>query len=682
MAGKGTKKARRATAGQEEAMRQVLSGMQPDTEGTAALDAVNNCSMFLAGDLPDEEKEAIRKVDFSVLERRMEGFTVFPDETVQRMDHERLVRYACQLGAALLSCQDEYLRIAEQLANAQELFLNGRNALFGRSTQRFSAIAGRRTGEADGKGRCSEGNGGPGNTDNQDIQDIQDKDPQGAQNPQGDPVKSPASPDEGDGKQRSKGTPRRSRGCADRVCRNAQKNNIDVTIGEDVLNDIFGTGNWEDIPGAEVIVNEYKVIPAKVVVNVYHLHKYRAIDTSGINGPECVTAKSPVERVRDKSRMSASLLGYMMYGRNSLRMPVERVCSHLGTLGLDLTPQQAYENQSFYDRYFSILQERQWVLLLNSHNIQIDETPVRYYDRVGKKVKRGYMWVFTSGEMSGGKKITLFYFAQGRGAQVLRECLSGFTGVIGSDGHSAYHVFARESGGAVINAGCLDHFRKRVVAALRAVPGLEQMTEEEKRKIPAYVIMERLAKVFKLERKVRELETKAEREAFREGYVREAFEALVKETLDLEGRGHPEGSYMANVIRYMKNQEVYLEEFLKNGDIASNNTNCERKFAFFSVLRNQIKMFGSFRGAQIAGHLEGLEQTARQYVKNTRIYYQFLFERLIAFVKKVEKSNADGGEDWANAGELDRFMPWSEEYLEYEASVLAEERQAVLPASR
>ena len=103
------------------------------------------------------------------------------------------------------------------------------------------------------------------------------------------------------------------------------------------------------------------------------------------------------------------------------------------------------------------------------------------------------MWVFTSGEMLDGQKITLFYFAQGRGAQVLRECLSGFTGVIGSDGHSAYHVFARESGGKVINAGCIDHFRKRVVTALRAIPGLDQMPEEEKRKIPAYVIMERLA---------------------------------------------------------------------------------------------------------------------------------------------------------------------------------------------
>lgn len=91
-------------------------------------------------------------------------------------------------------------------------------------------------------------------------------------------------------------------------------------------------------------------------------------------------------------------------------------------------------------------------------------------------------------------------------------------------------------------------------------------------------------------------------------------------------------------------------------------------------------MFGSFRGAQIAGHLEGLEQTARQYVKNTRIYYQFLFDRLIPFIKEAEKSDIDGGADWADAEELDSFLPWSKDYLEYEASVLAEERQSVFSA--
>ena len=55
-------------------------------------------------------------------------------------------------------------------------------------------------------------------------------------------------------------------------------------------------------------------------------------------------------------------------------------------------------------------------------------------------------------------------------------------------------------------------------------------------------------------------------------------------------------------------------------------------------------------------------------------------DRLIPFIKEAEKSDIDGGADWADAEELDSFLPWSKDYLEYEASVLAEERQSVFSA--
>lgn len=661
----GMERTRRATTGQAKAMKQVLSGIQPDTEGTTALDMRADKNLFLIGDLPDEEKEAACKVDFSVLQRRPETFTVFPDDFVRSMNHEMLVDYAIRLGAASREYLREYILVAEQLGNAQELIRNERNTLFGRSTQRLAALTG-------GTDRRSKSRTKAG--------DIPEAEKEEQKAPE--PEKAPVPEECVNEKKAASGRPRRTKGCADRVCQDAFENHIDVTVDKETLDRVFGKDNWKEIKDTEVIAKKYRVIPSKVIVDVYHMHKYGALDTANIKGPELITAKSPIQRIRPKSRMSAELLGYLMYCRNSLRMPVDRVCDHLHTLGLNLTPQMVYENMNYYDPFFEALQKRQWAELLSSSYLQIDETPVRYYDRVEKTVKRGYMWAFTTSEMlDDAKKITLFYFAFGRGADVLRECLSGFKGVIGSDGHSAYQVFARESGGSVLNAGCLDHFRKRVVAALRTIPGLSGMSEEEKRAIPAYVIMERLGKVFKLERKVRKLKTKCEREMFREEHVREEFKELVNETLGLDNGSHPEGSYMADVIRYMKNQEVYLEQFLTDGNIASNNSLCERKFAFFSVLRNQIKMFGSFRGAQIAGRLEGLEQTAREYVKNTRIYYQFLFEQLIPYIDAARKSAPDGKiPDWSAASGLDRFIPWSEEYAEYEAAALSKEMSSIIMA--
>ena len=675
---------RRASSGQTAAMEKILSGLPPDADGTAALKA--GCEESppsgqpLPGDMPDEERDAIRKVDFSVLQHELPAVTIYPDEMLGKMDAEHLVPYARTLGKALEAYREEYLLAATQLANAQELVLNGQNALFGRSSQRFSAITGKQHGKEDAAAG-KPGEGKPGTDGEPDA--GKRKATGDAAAGQGEPASDGTQgnpPGPGTGKGVPKGRPRRQKGCADRVCQDAEENIIHVRKSAEELDRIFGKGNWEDVEGLRRSVKSYRVVPARIVVDVLILHQYRAKDPGACrNAPEVVGARNPMERLRPKSRVSSSLMAYLLYMRGNLRMPVDRVCSHVAALGLNLTPQQVYENLDYYDQFFTILQERQWTKLLLCHYLQIDETPVRYYDSKAKKVKRGYMWVFTASEMlDDAEKISLFYFAEGRGADVLRECLSGFTGVVGSDGHSAYQVFARESDGKVVNAGCLEHFRKRLVAALRAVPGLAQMTEEEKKEIPAFVILERLNKVFALERKVKLLQTKAEREAFRESQVREAFEAVVEETLGLKDSGQPAGSYLASAIRYMENQEVYLEEFLKDGNIACQNSKSEQKIAFFAVLRGQVKMFGSFRGAQVAGTLEGLEQTARQHVKDTRIYYQFLLDRLVPYIRKkrLMKEHPEDTIDWAHDEALDAFTARSKEYLQYEMELKKQERAA------
>ena len=147
-AGKSTKnQSRRASSDQSAAMERLLSGLMPDSDGTAALKAAcedgEESSRSLTGDLPDEEREAVRKVDFSVLEQMPPAFFLFPDEIVKQMDVAQATAYAISLGKALKAYQKIYLSMAKQLANARELVLNGQNALFGRSSQRFSALMGK-----------------------------------------------------------------------------------------------------------------------------------------------------------------------------------------------------------------------------------------------------------------------------------------------------------------------------------------------------------------------------------------------------------------------------------------------------------------------------------------------------------------------------------------------------------
>ena len=672
------KEPKKGTAAQVRALEEEYSHLE---EGAPLNAGCEDGTVVYAG-LPDEVKDNLNKVDFSILNRDLMEVNILDSDAAILLPPDQLYAYLEEQNKTLRFYVQAFMDISQELANAQELILNQQNTIFGRSTQRSSALFGNKkdTGKAgntdekrqNGKQQESVKSDAEGTT--QAVEEgTQKKEvtPSEAESPEEAVPDTLSNSTENDPGQNGKGQPKRSAGCAERVYQDAEVCHIDCTIPESKLDGLFGSSGWKELPGAERKSTEYSIIPAKIIIKIFHLHAYCAADCTDPEVKGMVRAKLPINRPRAKSPISSGLMAYILHGRNSLRIPVERICDDFSSSsGFALTPQRVYENLRFYDRYFRILEDLLWTILLSSHYIQVDETPVRYYDRTEGKMKRGYLWVFTTSEMLlDGKPITLFYFAEGRDAGVLRHCLGKFTGYLGSDGHNAYQAFARDSEGTVINAGCLDHFRKRVVSALRAIPNLKQMTEEEKLGIPAYVIMLKLNEVFRLEKNTKKLATKEERDAYRKETVRNAYEDLVQTTLGIDITACQAKSYTYEAIRYMRNQEVYLNQFLEDGNIASNNSKCERKFAFFAILRNQIKMFGSLAGARIAARMESIEQTAREYIRDTRIYYKFLFDEFIPFVKKQDPDT-----DFVSLPELADYLPWSERNKRYREATLERER--------
>lgn len=690
---KGRTISRKATMAQTSAMAETVSCLETDAAATAALGENIGTGSVIYATLPDEEIEFSTKVDFSVLKKELMEVAILDDDSVRLLPKEQLYEYAAGLAKTLRFYVGQYQAVAEQLGNAMELILNQRIELFGSTSQRTSSLFGGK-GERDPEKAYSVGDSSsgqaavgtpevpqsPGNLNPSEQDPIPvSPDPeqpehkeQGEEIPEAGKGNGVAIPGNDTPSGSTKGQPKRTAGCAAKVYEDAVVRHFHCTIPESRLDQLFGGSGWKELTEGERIATEYAIIPATVVVKVFHLHAYCAKDCSDPAVPGVVRARSPIIRSRQKSPVSGGLMASVLYSRNALRIPVSRICDDLNAMGLKMTPQRLYENLHYYDRFFQYLLDQMWIVLLSAHYIQIDETPVRYYDKETHRSRRGYLWVFTTSEMLvGGMPVTLFYFAEGRGADVLSRCLRGFEGVAGSDGHSAYHVFARESGGTVTNAGCLDHFRKRVVAALRAIPNLREMTEQEKLGIPAYVIMLKLNRVFDLERRTKKLATKEERDAYRQGPVRDAFDELVETTLGISLHDCPVGSYTSKAIKYMQNQEVYLREFLEDSNIASNNSKCERKFAFFATLRNQIKMFGSARGAEVAATLESIEQTAREYTGNTRIYYKYLIEKMCPFIRDKQKEDPDV--DFQALEEFQQFHVWSDEFKAYKETVQQKE---------
>lgn len=635
---KKSRPSRRATEKEASSIAAGSAAMEVDHAATAGLGSGCGSGDDAFASLTDEERDMMKKVDFSVLQRELPQVCVLDEASVRLLGREDLAEYAVRTTALLLAYVKQYRDVAKELGNAMELIMNGRAAMFGRSSQRSSAILGNKGGTSDRKdasteeGQAQEPPAGssPGDdaSSGSPCREGDGAVPQGS-GPAEENGNGPGS--SGKGGEKKKDRPRRRTGCTRKVYEKANVINIDCVIPKEELDAVYGEGGWKEMPAAFRDITEYTVIPAMIVVKVYHLHACSAADCTDPDSPGIMRAENPLsgKRAREKSPVTGGMTADILHMRGSLRIPVFRICRYYSSMGLALTPQRVYENIAHYSELFTPLIERLWPELLRCRYIQVDETPVRYYDRHTKKLRRGCLWVFTTSEMLiGGRPVTLFYYAEGRGAEVLRRCLRdrGFEGVVGSDGLSSYHVLARESEGKIVNAGCLDHFRKRLVMALRTVPGLDQMTEEERLGIPAYVIWKKLNAVFMLDRKTKELQTKEERDAYRDAAVRGAFEELSASVKGTDKEGCPEGSYLSSAITYFENQEVYLKEFLDDSNIASNNSKSERKFVFFSILRNQIKMFGSSGGVEDAAVLESLEQTAREYMGNTKLYYQYLVD--------------------------------------------------------
>ena len=671
---------RKATGGEARAFAEECARMETDAGRTAGLDAAEESAAY--AEMPDEEREARKKVDFSVLTRERMEFRILDEDTIRILDANVIRSHCLHLQTILLFYQQLDIDMTRELGNAMELILNQNVERFGRRSQRSTALFGDGSTGAATDG-CTPGTdmGGP-----EAGEDTAGSEPEtdgameenGATAGEGAETGAAGAESGKEGKDvnaeggKKKDRPRRKKGCAENVYKDATVKDVHCEISKEELDATFGDGGWKDEPGLERIVTEYKFVPASVIVVRYHLHAYCPVDDTDPEVPGVVIAKNPVTRAREKSPISSGLMAGILHLRGALRVPVDRICGLLGSMGLALSPQRVYENLAYYGGFLVHLVSRLWTLLLSCSHIQADETPVRYYDKAEKKVRRGYFWVFTTSEMLvGGRPMTLFHLARGRGAEVLRECLHGYEGVVGSDGHVSYHVFAAESGGRVTNAGCLDHFRKKLVPAVRAIPGLKDMPEKERQKIPVYVILTRLNEVFGLERETKKLSTLEERNALRRSKVHEAFENLAREISAADTEKSPEGSYLARAVKYFKNQEPYLREFLEDGEICSNNSKCERKIAFFAVLRTQLKMFGSFKGAEVAALLETIEQTAREYMADTRLYYKFLIEKYCPFVKRQEK-----GKDISSMEEINDFLPWADNWAAYEKD--GREKESIL----
>ena len=153
MAGKlNRKEPQKGTAAQVQALEEEYSRLE---EGEALKAGCEDGTIVYAV-LPDEVKESLNKVDFSILNRDLMEVNILDSDSAIRLPPDQLRAYLEEQNKTLRFYIQAFMDVSQELANAQELILNQQNTIFGRSTQRTSALLGGKknggkTGKADEK---------------------------------------------------------------------------------------------------------------------------------------------------------------------------------------------------------------------------------------------------------------------------------------------------------------------------------------------------------------------------------------------------------------------------------------------------------------------------------------------------------------------------------------------------
>jgi transposase len=177
-------------------------------------------------------------------------------------------------------------------------------------------------------------------------------------------------------------------------------------------------------------------------------------------------AKLPPRPI-DKSVAGPGLLSHIIVGKYQDHCPLYRQEQIFARHGLEISRATMNNWLEHCAEWAQPVCEAQLEEILASGYIQIDETPVKLLDpeRPGK-ARDAWLWVILNPDIG-----AYFHFATGRGAREIRPLLKDYTGVLQSDGYSAYEslyngkdAFDPEQ---VLHVGCWAHARREFWKAVK-----------------------------------------------------------------------------------------------------------------------------------------------------------------------------------------------------------------------
>lgn len=260
--------------------------------------------------------------------------------------------------------------------------------------------------------------------------------------------------------------------------------------------------------------------------------------------------------------------------------------------------------------------------LLETRNLQADETPVRYLDPGKGRTSTGYLWVIHA-PRNGIKGDILYQWHTSRKAACLDALLAGYQGNLQTDAYPGYPSWTRGKEGIDLSA-CWAHARREFHEALKIGQSL------------AAGPLAMIAKLYQIEGGLRERGAAAgERAAVRQQQSAPVLEILKGELLTL--RRHPQvlpKGKLGRAIDYTLALWDRLSLFIDHGEIEIDNNLVENGIRPPAVGKKNWLFVGGETTGQRAAIIYTLVECAKRHGHNPEAYLTDVLERLPAMTNQ------------------------------------------------
>lgn len=333
-------------------------------------------------------------------------------------------------------------------------------------------------------------------------------------------------------------------------------------------------------------------------------------------GEQSVSVPAVPEAVLEGCYADVSLLAGLLVDKAVYHLPLYRQHQRLLNSGVQLSRSTLLNYMTRSIALLEPIYQAQWQRVLESAVVAMDEVPMKSGRKAPGKMKQTYFW-----PIYGERDEVVFTWSAGRSHQHAVDQLSGFNGILLTDGYDAYvrataKLNARDQ--QITHASCWVHGRRGFERALAMEPALAQHA------------LDLIAELYQIEATIRAREFTSDEVA---AWRRKHSAPIVDTFFDwvAEQRQRPDllpSNPLGKALVYVAEREAALRVFLEQPGVQMDTNHLERALRVIPLGRKNHLFCWSELGARQLGMLQSLMVTCQLHDINPYDYLVDVLQRV------------------------------------------------------